>query len=52
MVSIQNLGVEFSARPLFSDINAVINKTDKIALVGKNGAGRSEERRVGKECRL
>lgn len=41
MISIQNLGVEFSARPLFSDINAVINPTDKIALVGKNGAGKS-----------
>ena len=41
MISIQNLGVEFSARPLFHDINAVINPTDKIALVGKNGAGKS-----------
>lgn len=41
MISIQNLGVEFSARPLFSDINAVINATDRIALVGKNGAGKS-----------
>lgn len=41
MVSIQNLGVEFSARPLFSGINAVINKSDRIALVGKNGAGKS-----------
>ncbi|MCM1319426.1 MAG: ABC-F family ATP-binding cassette domain-containing protein [Muribaculaceae bacterium] len=41
MISIQNLGVEFSARPLFSGINAVINATDKIALVGKNGAGKS-----------
>lgn len=41
MVSLQNLGVEFSARPLFSGINAVINKTDRIALVGKNGAGKS-----------
>ena len=41
MISLQNLGVEFSARPLFSDINAVINKTDRIALVGKNGAGKS-----------
>jgi len=41
MISIQNLGVEFSARPLFSGINAVINKTDRIALVGKNGAGKS-----------
>lgn len=41
MVSIQNLGVEFSAKALFSDVNCVINKTDKIALVGKNGAGKS-----------
>ena len=41
MISINNLGVEFSSRPLFSDISFVINKTDKIALVGKNGAGKS-----------
>jgi len=41
MISIQNLGVEFSARPLFSGVSAVINATDKIALVGKNGAGKS-----------
>lgn len=41
MISIQNLGVEFSAKPLFSGISAVINATDKIALVGKNGAGKS-----------
>ncbi|MDE6237804.1 MAG: ATP-binding cassette domain-containing protein, partial [Muribaculaceae bacterium] len=41
MVSINNLGVEFSARPLFDDISFVINKNDKIALVGKNGAGKS-----------
>lgn len=41
MVSINNLGVEFSARPLFSDVSFVINKNDRIALVGKNGAGKS-----------
>ena len=41
MISINNLGVEFSARPLFDDISFVINKNDKIALVGKNGAGKS-----------
>lgn len=41
MVSIENLSVEFSAKPLFSDISYVINKSDKIALVGKNGAGKS-----------
>ena len=41
MVSIQNLCVEFSAKTLFDNINYVINKRDKIALVGKNGAGKS-----------
>ena len=41
MVSIQNLSVEFSAKTLFDNISYVINKRDKIALVGKNGAGKS-----------
>lgn len=41
MISINNLSVEFSAVPLFSDVSFVINPTDKIALVGKNGAGKS-----------
>ncbi len=41
MVSIDNLSVEFSAKPLFNDISYVINKHDRIALVGKNGAGKS-----------
>lgn len=41
MVSINNLSVEFSARPLFTDINFVINDNDRIALTGKNGAGKS-----------
>ncbi len=41
MVSIDNLGVEFSATPLFTDVSFVINPKDRIALVGKNGAGKS-----------
>lgn len=41
MISISNLCVEFSAIPLFSNVSYVINKTDRIALVGKNGAGKS-----------
>ncbi len=41
MISVQNLSVEFSAKSLFSDINYVINKRDRIVLVGKNGAGKS-----------
>lgn len=41
MISIDHLSVEFSAKPLFSDISYVINDHDRIALVGKNGAGKS-----------
>ena len=41
MISIQNLSVEFSAKSLFDHINYVINRKDRIALVGKNGAGKS-----------
>ena len=41
MISINQLCVEFSARPLFTDVSFVINPNDKIALVGKNGAGKS-----------
>lgn len=41
LISVENLKVEFSARPLFEDVSFVINKNDRIALVGKNGAGKS-----------
>ena len=41
MISIDNLTVEFSVRPLFRDVSFVINERDRIALVGKNGAGKS-----------
>ncbi|QCE39970.1 ABC-F family ATP-binding cassette domain-containing protein [Psychroserpens sp. NJDZ02] len=41
MISIDNLAVEFSGTTLFSDVSFVINATDKIALMGKNGAGKS-----------
>ena len=41
MVSVNSLGMEFSARPLFDDVSFVINRSDRIALVGKNGAGKS-----------
>ncbi|MBS7351974.1 MAG: ABC-F family ATP-binding cassette domain-containing protein [Muribaculaceae bacterium] len=41
MISIRNLGVEFNSTPLFNNVSFVINKRDKIALVGKNGAGKS-----------
>lgn len=41
MISVDNLTVEFGTRPLFHDVSYVINDHDRIALVGKNGAGKS-----------
>ncbi len=41
MISINSLSVEFSAKSLFDNISYIINRKDKIALVGKNGAGKS-----------
>ena len=41
MISIENLRVEFSSKPLFAGVSYVINDRDRIALVGKNGAGKS-----------
>ncbi|MCR4994773.1 MAG: ABC-F family ATP-binding cassette domain-containing protein [Bacteroidales bacterium] len=41
MVSVEHLSVEFSARPLFTDVSFVVNDRERIALTGKNGAGKS-----------
>lgn len=41
MLSIEGLKVEFGVKPLFHDVSFVVNDRDRIALVGKNGAGKS-----------
>lgn len=41
MISVEGLKVEFGVKPLFEDVGFVINDRDRIALVGKNGAGKS-----------
>ena len=41
MISVEGLKVEFGVKPLFNDVSFVINDRDRIALVGKNGAGKS-----------
>lgn len=41
MISVKDLSVEFNCNPLFDNVSFVINKKDKIALVGKNGAGKT-----------
>lgn len=41
MISVDNLTVEFGGFTLFDGVSFVVNKKDRIALVGKNGAGKS-----------
>lgn len=41
MISVENLEVEFGTVPLFQGVSYVVNDKDRIALVGKNGAGKS-----------
>ena len=41
MISVDNIAVEFSGQTLFKNVSFVINEGDKIALMGKNGAGKS-----------
>ena len=41
MISVEGLKVEFGIKPLFEGVSFVINDRDRIALVGKNGAGKS-----------
>ncbi|MDB2363420.1 ATP-binding cassette domain-containing protein [Flavobacteriales bacterium] len=41
MISVDNISVEFGGSKLFSDVAFVVNDNDKIALMGKNGAGKS-----------
>jgi len=46
MITVDSLAVEFSGKSLFSNVSFAINPTDKIALMGKNGAGKSTIMRI------
>ena len=39
MLAIQDVSVQFGGKVLFSEMNFMVNKGDRIGLVGKNGAG-------------
>ncbi|MFP4065397.1 MAG: ABC-F family ATP-binding cassette domain-containing protein [Bacteroidales bacterium] len=46
MISVNNLSVQFSGDVLFDDVSFIINKRDRIGLVGKNGAGKTTLMRI------
>lgn len=50
MVSVDGLTVEFGGTTLFKDISFVINDKDRIALMGKNGAGKTRCSRFWQAC--
>ena len=41
MLTIDHICMEFSSKPVLDDITFLINRKERIALVGKNGAGKS-----------
>ncbi|MEX2380241.1 MAG: ABC-F family ATP-binding cassette domain-containing protein [Vicingaceae bacterium] len=41
MVGVNNVSLYFADRAIFNDITFIINKLDRIGLVGRNGAGKS-----------
>ena len=46
MISLNNISVQFAGTPLFDDISFIINRRDRIGLVGKNGAGKTTLMRI------
>ena len=50
MISVEGLTVEFGGFTLFDDVSFVVNKKDRIALVGKNGAGKSTMLKIFASC--
>ena len=41
MISVENLSLYFGAQNVFNNVSFMVNKRDKIGLVGKNGSGKS-----------
>lgn len=41
MIELKNLAISFAGKEVFSDINLIINETEKIGLIGRNGSGKS-----------
>ena len=41
MISVENLSLYFGAQSIFNNVSFMVNKRDKIGLVGKNGSGKS-----------
>ncbi len=41
MINVKNLSIAYSGNPIFEEANFIINASEKIGLIGKNGSGKS-----------
>jgi ATP-binding cassette subfamily F protein uup len=41
LIQLNNISLTFGQNPLFSNVNLVVDRADRIALVGRNGCGKS-----------
>ncbi|MDE2648328.1 MAG: ABC-F family ATP-binding cassette domain-containing protein [Paracoccaceae bacterium] len=41
LIQLNNISLTFGENPLFSNVNLVVDRADRIALVGRNGCGKS-----------
>ena len=41
MIKTKDLGISFSGQKIFSDVNIIINKKEKVGFIGRNGSGKS-----------
>ncbi len=46
LITLDNISLNFSEKPILNEVNATILKGDKIALIGRNGEGKSSFMRV------
>ena len=46
LITLDNISLRFAEKPILFEVNATINKGDKIALIGRNGEGKSSFMKV------
>ena len=46
LITLDNISLRFAEKPILCEVSATIHKGDKIALIGRNGEGKSSFMKV------